>query len=593
MNFEKQIAAEVVAGVHALYEKQLESESVQVQPTRKEFRGEFTVVVFPLTRLAGKKPEEVAEDLGRYLTAQEAVAEDFEVVKGFLNLTLRADLWRSFLSEALSDKHYGQAPAIGKGTVVVEYSSPNTNKPLHLGHLRNNFLGWSVAEILKAVGYDVKKVQIINDRGIHICKSMVAWKKFGGGETPESGGLKGDHLAGKYYVAFDKAYKAEVEALMNRGKTKEEAEAEAPLMREARETLIKWEAGDPETCALWEKMNGWVYKGFEETYRNMGVDFDKLYYESDTWVLGKEVALKGVRDGFFQKREDGSVWADLTEEGMDEKLLLRKDGTAVYMTQDLGTAILRQRDFPDLVKMVYTVGNEQEYHFKVLFSLLKKLGYTWADDCHHLSYGMVALPDGKMKSREGNVVDADDLMREMVATAADITRALGKLDDMTDDEKAELYEMIGMAALKFFLLRVDPRKGMLFNPEESVDFNGHTGPFIQYGHARTCSLLRKIGTEIPETVPSVSPEIPERALLAKLYHYSKALSDSAQAYNPAILANYVYELVKEFNAFYGKMPVIHAESKEAQVFRLQLVRLTGQVIKSGSDLLGIRVPEQM
>lgn len=593
MNFEKQIAEEVVAGVLHLYGKNVSPESVQIQPTRKEFAGEFTVVTFPLTRSAGKKPEEVAEDLGGYLTAGGGVAQDFEVVKGFLNLTLRADLWQSFLSEAFGNENYGRSPGADQGTVVVEYSSPNTNKPLHLGHLRNNFLGWSVAEILKAVGYDVKKVQIINDRGIHICKSMVAWKKFGGGETPESGGLKGDHLAGKYYVAFDKAYKAEVEALINRGKTKEEAESEAPLMREARETLLKWESGDPETYALWEKMNGWVYEGFEETYHNMGVDFDKLYYESDTWVLGKEVAMKGVDAGIFQKREDGSVWADLRDEGMDEKLLLRRDGTAVYMTQDLGTAILRQRDFPDLVKMVYTVGNEQEYHFKVLFSLLKKLGYAWADDCHHLSYGMVELPDGKMKSREGNVVDADDLMREMVATAADITQALGKLDDMTESQKEELYQMIGMAALKFFLLRVDPRKGMLFDPEESVDFNGHTGPFIQYGYARTRALHRKFGKEVPATVPGINPEPAERALLTKLYQYKKALTDAAQAYNPAIAANYVFELVKEFNAFYGKIPVIQAETEEQQVFRMQLVALTGRVIESCSALLGIRVPEQM
>lgn len=593
MFLENRISEEIVAAVKALYGKDLSPDQVQVQPTRKEFDGEFTVVVFPLTKMAGKSPEQTGTDLGKQLMESGELISEFQVVKGFLNLTLKPEVWTVFLSDALSKADYGFESPESKGTVVVEYSSPNTNKPLHLGHLRNNFLGYSVAEILKAAGHKVKKVQIINDRGIHICKSMVAWQKFGEGETPEQAGIKGDHLVGKYYVEFDKVYKAEVAEGMAQGKTKEEAEAEAPIMKEARITLQKWEAGDAEIYALWEKMNSWVYSGFDSTYKRMGVDFDKLYYESDTWVLGKDVALEGVEKGIFTRREDGSVWADLSADGMDEKLLLRKDGTAVYMTQDLGTAILRYRDFPGLTKMVYTVGNEQEYHFKVLFSLLQKLGYPWAADCHHLSYGMVELPQGKMKSREGTVVDADDLMEEMVQTAGSITRELGKLESLSEAEKNDLYEMIGMAALKYFLLKVDPRKGMMFNPEESVDFNGHTGPFIQYGHARTCALRRKYGSEVSSEVPLVEPERVERQLLTKLYYFQKTVRDAADAYNPALLANYIFELVKDFNTFYGRVSVMQAETEELKLFRMQLVTLTGRVVKSGMGLLGISVPDQM
>ncbi len=593
MNIESQLAEEVSKAIASLYQVELDAAQIQIQPTRKEFEGEFTVVVFPLAKLTSQAPPKLAGAIGEALLSSGALVEAFGVVQGFLNLKIKSSIWTAFLSDAMQAGQFGFAPASSKGVVVVEYSSPNTNKPLHLGHLRNNFLGYAVAEILKAVGHDVKKVQIINDRGIHICKSMVAWQQFGNGETPESSGLKGDHLVGKYYVAFDKVYKAQVAELTAEGKSKEEAEANAPIMMEARETLQLWEAGDKELYALWQKMNNWVYEGFEATYARMGVDFDKLYYESDTYVLGKDVALDGVAQGVFERQADGSVWADLSDEGMDRKLLLRSDGTSVYMTQDLGTAILRQRDYPGLTRMVYTVGNEQEYHFKVLFALLQKLGYAWAADCHHLSYGMVELPQGKMKSREGTVVDADDLMQEMAEAARTITESLGKLEDLSAEERMELYENIGMAALKYFLLKVDPRKGMMFNPEESVDFNGHTGPFIQYGHARTCALRRKYGVEVPESAIGVDPEGAERKLLLKLYLFDKSLNEAASSYNPALLANYVYDLVKDFNAFYQQKPVIQAETDELRDFRMQLVSMTGRVIKSATALLGIAVPEKM
>lgn len=592
MQLEQAIAMEAAKAFKSVFQTSMDADAFQIQPTRKEFEGEFTIVVFPLAKAAGKAPAEVAQLLGEALAKTDLVA-DFGVVKGFLNLSIDSGYWSGFLAEALGKTRYGFADPDSKGLVLVEYSSPNTNKPLHLGHLRNNFLGFAVAQILEADGHPVKMVQIINDRGIHICKSMVAWQKFGEGETPETAGIKGDHLVGKYYVAFDKAYKQEVAELMAGGAEKADAEANAPIMAEARKTLQLWEEGDAETYALWKRMNEWVYDGFDQTYQRMGVHFDKLYYESDTWVLGKKVALEGLDKGIFYRKEDQSVWADLTDEGMDEKLLLRKDGTAVYMTQDLGTAILRHDDFPELTRMVYTVGNEQEYHFKVLFALLQKLGYSWASQCHHLSYGMVELPEGKMKSREGTVVDADDLMAQMVATAGEITTELGKLEHHTEEEKAQLFEMIGMAALKYFLLKVDPRKGMMFNPLESVDFNGHTGPFIQYGHARTCALLRKYGKEVEATAVEVEPEGIERKLLLKLYLYRKAIAESAGTYNPALLANYIFELVKDFNAFYQQVPVMQADTEDRRRFRMQLVSLTGKVIKSGMKLLGIEVPDQM
>jgi arginyl-tRNA synthetase len=593
MQIESLLAQEAAHAVHSLFGKSIDAESIQIQPTRKEFDGEFTIVVFPLAKHIGQSPPALAEALGNHLKTANSLVSDFSVVQGFLNLQIKAEIWTAFVAKAMESTNYGFETPGSRGLVLVEYSSPNTNKPLHLGHLRNNFLGFAVAEILKATGHSVMKVQIINDRGIHICKSMVAWKRFGNDETPESTGIKGDHLVGKYYVAFDKAYKVEIQEAMAAGKSKEAAEAEVPIMADARETLLKWEAGEPDTYALWEKMNSWVYAGFEATYKRMGVDFDKLYYESNTWVLGKDVALEGRAKGIFNQREDGSIWADLSAEGMDEKLLLRRDGTAVYMTQDLGTAILRYQDFPSMSKMVYTVGNEQEYHFKVLFALLQKLGYNWANDCHHLSYGMVELPQGKMKSREGTVVDADDLMQAMVDSAKSITESLGKLESLGNEERSALYEHIGMAALKYFLLKVDPRKGMMFNPEESIDFNGHTGPFIQYGYARTCALGRKYAQEVAVSDQGILPEGQERKLLQKLYQYPKTLHEAAFIYNPAILANYLYDLAKDFNTFYQQVPVLSVDDEHQKVFRMQLVALTGRVIKSGMGLLGIAVPEQM
>lgn len=593
MSIEQRISRTAIKGIQSLFGAEVTADSIQIQPTRKEFEGEFTIVVFPLVKLARKSPEQTGEALGAYLAAEMEEVDSFSVVKGFLNLKLTDAFWSQHLASIVDDATYGFQPAGSKGLVMVEYSSPNTNKPLHLGHLRNNFLGYAVAEILKANGHDVKKVQIINDRGIHICKSMVAWQNFGKGETPESSGLKGDHLVGKYYVAFDKAFKAEVAGLMESGMSKEDAEQAAPIMQQARETLLKWEEKEPETYALWEKMNGWVYEGFSSTYTRMGVDFDKLYYESNTWSLGRDVALKGVKDGLFYQREDSSIWVDLTDQGMDEKLLLRKDGTAVYMTQDIGTAILRYEDFPKLEKMVYTVGNEQEYHFKVLFAILSKLGYTWAEHCYHLSYGMVELPEGKMKSREGTVVDADDLMQNMVDAARALTESLGKLEGMEKGERAALYEHIGMAALKYFLLKVDPRKNMLFNPEESIDFNGHTGPFVQYAHARIQSLITKYGKPVSTAAQPVGLNSFERNLHLKIYQYTATIDEAAAAYNPAVLANYIFELVKEFSSFYQNVSILNADEQALIDYRIQLVSVVARIVKSGMNLLGIQVPERM
>ncbi|HKL03089.1 MAG TPA: arginine--tRNA ligase [Cryomorphaceae bacterium] len=590
---EDQITDATLAAGQALFSVELTREKIQIQPTRKEFDGEFTVVVFPLVKLAKKSPEETGKAIGDYLFKNFEWLEDMDVVKGFLNLKLKASFWLNHLCEAAVNSDYGKAQPDSKPLVMVEYSSPNTNKPLHLGHLRNNFLGYSVAEILKAAGHTVKKVQIINDRGIHICKSMVAWSKFGNGETPESTGIKGDHLVGKYYVVFDKKYKEEVKQLLDAGKSQEEAERDAPLMVAARETLMKWEAEEPQTYALWESMNQWVYSGFEKTYERMGVDFDQLYFESQTWSVGKKYALEALESGSFFKKSDGSVWVDLSDQGLDEKLILRKDGTAVYMTQDIGTAILRYRDYPGLSKLVYTVGNEQEYHFKVLFLILQKLGYDWAKDCHHLSYGMVELPEGKMKSREGTVVDADDIMESMARTAEEITEELGKLDGLEPKDRAELYEMIGIGALKYFLLRVDPKKNMLFNPEESIDFNGHTGPFIQYAYARIQSLLRNYGERPTKLKAEVELSQAERRLQMKIYEYPKLIESAAAEYNPAQLANFLYDLAKDYGSFYQNFSVLKAETEDLKEYRILLSFAVGRILKSGMEILGIDVPEQM
>ena len=590
---ENYLAAMCAEGVKALFDVDVSHDDIQVQPTRKDFEGELTIVTFPLVRYAKKSPEETGSALGEYLQSRMTEVESYGVVKGFLNLTFTSQFWVENLLSASHKEDYGTAEKGSKGMVIVEYSSPNTNKPLHLGHLRNNFLGYSVAEILKAGGHEVKKVQIINDRGIHICKSMVAWEKFGDGETPESAGLKGDHLVGKYYVRFDQELKKQVAEAMDKGMSKEDAEAAAPIMQEARESLLKWEEKDPQVYALWEKMNGWVYKGFEKTYHRMGVDFDKLYYESQTWTKGKDEAHKGVKDGVFSQLEDGSVWADLTADGLDEKLLLRKDGTAVYMTQDIGTAILRYQDFPEVTQMVYTVGNEQEYHFKVLFLILQKIGYEWAKNCYHLSYGMVELPEGKMKSREGTVVDADDIMQTMAESAEEITSELGKLEGLEQSEKESLYEMIGMSALKYFLLKVDPKKNMLFNPTESIDFNGHTGPFIQYAHARIQSVLRNITGELKFNPANIQVDDYERRVHFRIHSFPKVIEESAADYSPAILANYTFDLVKDFNSFYQNSSILHAETEDLKNYRALLTKQVGEVIKKSMSLLGIQSPDRM
>lgn len=582
-----------VRAVQTLFNTSIPEEAIQIQPTRKEFEGEFTIVVFPIVKLARKSPEETAEMLGKYLTDGWEEIVGFSVVKGFLNLKMNVRFWINQLSEVLTNPQYGYQRANSKPLIMVEYASPNTNKPLHLGHLRNIFLGSSVANILEAAGHNVKRVQIINDRGIHICKSMVAWKRFGKGDNPESSGIKGDHLVGKYYVRFDQEYKAQIQELRAAGKTQEEAEKNAPILVEARDMLRKWEAKDSETVQLWETMNGWVYRGFDRSYKRMGVHFDKLYYESNTWSVGKDIAIKALEDGYFYKKDDGSVWVDLTDRGLDEKLILRSDGTAVYMTQDIGTAILRYADFPALTQLVYTVGNEQEYHFKVLFLILEKLGYQWAKNCYHLSYGMVELPEGKMKSREGTVVDADDIMESMAHTAKEITDELGKLDGLEDAEKRTLYEDIGMAALKYFLLKVDPKKNMLFDPKESIDFNGHTGPFIQYSHARIQSVLRNYGAVPTSFDPLIELSALERLLQQKIYYYPSIIDTTASEYNPAILANYIYDIAKIFASFYQNLSILHAETETLKQYRVGLAAATAKIIKSGMALLGISVPDRM
>ncbi len=595
MSIETSLRTEIQKAILSLYDLQIDQ--LQIQPTNQEFPGSHTLVCFALTKATRKKPEELGKAIGEFLVNNSGIVSDFNVVKGFLNLTLHDHVWAQTLSGIQANKSYGQLPENGE-EIMIEYSSPNTNKPLHLGHLRNNFLGWSIAEIYKANGYKVHKVQIINDRGIHICKSMAAWHLYGEGETPDNTGIKGDHLVGKYYVTFDKVFKAQVKALMEKGASEEEAAKQAPIMKLAVDMLQKWEQKDPEVLELWKTMNGWVYAGFAATYNRMRVDFDKLYYESDTWLLGKEEVLKGLEGGVFCRKEDGSVWVDLTADGLDQKLLLRSDGTSVYMTQDIGTAILRFRDFPGITGQIYTVGNEQEYHFKVLFLILQKLGYEWAKRCFHLSYGMVDLPSGKMKSREGTVVDADDLIEEIVREAEKKTRELGKLDDVTEADARDLFEILGLGALKFFLLKVDPKKRMLFDPNESVQLQGSTGPFIQYTHARIKSILRKaaeLNIQVDASVVGVvqSLEPAEREVVKALAVFENKVAEAAREYSPAIIANYVYELAREYNQFYQSIPIFKESDPAKLQLRIALSEAVASVIQKGMALLGIEVPEKM
>ena len=592
MSLQNDLTQKVIEAVKQLY--QVELPTVEFQPTRKDFEGDITVVVFPMLRFVKGNPVQIGTQIGEYLQKHVDEVAKCNVVQGFLNIVIEDAYYLNFFNAIKDEVDFGYVQTASKDAVMVEYSSPNTNKPLHLGHIRNNLLGYSVAEILKASGKKVYKTQIINDRGIHICKSMLAWQKFGEGETPDTSGLKGDHLVGKYYVAFDKAYKEEIADLVAKGVEKEKAEKEAPILLEAQEMLRKWEAGDEAVVSLWKMMNGWVYEGFDTTYKNLGVDFDTLYYESDTYLLGRDVVKDGLEKGVFFKKEDGSVWIDLTEDGLDEKIVLRSDGTAVYMTQDIGTAIQRVTDFPDINGMVYTVGNEQDYHFKVLFLILKKLGYKWAEQLYHLSYGMVDLPSGKMKSREGTVVDADDLIRSMEDTAAEISQELGKLEGYSEAEKKELYRIIGLGALKYYILKVDPKKRILFNPEESVDFQGNTGPFIQYTYARIQSILRKadnVGSSAVETALELHEK--EKELLKQIQLFPETVQLAAENYSPALIANYTYDLVKEFNSFYQQVSILGESDEQKKQFRVQLSRKVGEVIQSAFRLLGIQVPERM
>lgn len=595
MNLDQQLRQEIQSAVTALFGQHVDN--FQIQPTNQEFEGTHTLVCFPLVKISRKNPEETAKATGAWLAENGSLVERFNVVKGFLNLVLRDRVWLSTFSEIFENSRYGELPANGE-EIMVEYSSPNTNKPLHLGHLRNNFLGYSVARLYEAIGYKVNRVQIINDRGIHICKSMAAWKLFGNGETPESSGIKGDHLVGKYYVLFDKTFKAEKAALMDGGADEKQAEKDAPIMQLAVDMLRKWEQKDADTVALWHMMNSWVYNGFNATYTRMGVVFEKLYYESDTYLLGKEEVLKGVERGIFFRKEDGSVWVDLTEDGLDQKVLLRADGTSVYMTQDIGTAILRFHDFPRIVGQIYTVGNEQEYHFKVLFLILRKLGFEWAARCFHLSYGMVDLPTGKMKSREGTVVDADDLMQEMVDEAEKRTREAGKIEGWPESETKALFEMIGMGALKFFLLKVDPKKRMLFDPNESIQLQGFTGPFIQYTHARIRSIIRTAEKE--NIVPNASDlanvsklEPAERDTLGVLSQYENRLHEGAREYSPAVIANFAYDLAKEYNKFYQNVPIFDEQDPARLRFRIALSRVVADTLRKAMGILGIVVPDKM
>ncbi len=593
MNLQETLSNTVKQAVKSVFNAELES--VEFQATRKEFAGDITVVVFPMLRIVKGNPVQIGEQIGQYLVENVKEVKAFNVVKGFLNIEISDAYYMAFFNEIKEHMSYGFTEPNSRGkAVMVEYSSPNTNKPLHLGHIRNVILGYSVAEILKASGKKVYKTQIINDRGIHICKSMLAWKRFGNGETPESSDLKGDKLVGNYYVKFDQEYKKEIKILISEGQTEEEAKKNAPILLEAQDMLRKWESGDEEVVALWTTMNGWVYEGFDITYKNIGVDFDTLYYESQTYLLGKEFVAEGLKTGVFFKKEDGSVWCDLTKEGLDEKIVLRSDGTAVYMTQDIGTAIQRVKDFPDIGGMVYTVGNEQEYHFQVLFLIIKKLGFDWAENLYHLSYGMVDLPSGKMKSREGTVVDADDLVSEMAQTAGEISEELGKLDGYSEEEKQELYKTIGLGALKYFILKVDPRKRILFDPKESIDFQGNTGPFIQYTYARIQSILRKAeSTSHTVDVTELELHTKEKELLKQLELFPEVVQNAADHYSPALIANYTYDLVKEFNSFYQNVSILGADTDTEKVFRVQLSKAVANVIKNAFGLLGIDVPERM
>lgn len=595
MNLDSILRTEIQQAIQAVFGA--DTDQFQVQPTNAEFEGSHTLVCFPLTKISKKNPEETAKSVGEYLVANSQLVAAYNVVKGFLNLSLKDSVWVEVFTSLFSQPNLGQLPKNGQ-EIMIEYSSPNTNKPLHLGHLRNNFLGWSVAEIYKASGHKVHKVQIINDRGIHICKSMAAWKLYGNGETPKSSGIKGDHLVGKYYVEFNKVLTAQVKELEAKGIAKEEAEKQAPIMKVAIDMLRKWEYRDEETLQLWKMMNGWVYEGFDTTYKKMGVDFDKLYYESNTFLLGKEQVLTGLEKGVFFKKDDGSIWVDLTGDGLDQKVLLRSDGTSVYMTQDIGTAILRFHDYPNINGQVYTVGNEQEYHFKVLFLILQKLGYDWAKRCYHLSYGMVDLPTGKMKSREGTVVDADDLIDEMVAEAKKQTLELGKTEDMSDEEAGALFNMIGLGALKFFLLKVDPKKKMLFDPNESIQLQGFTGPFIQYTHARIKAILRKaetlaIKTEVESLKRITALETSEKALVQLVSAFESKLKEAAKDYSPAVIANYVYELAKTYNQFYQAIPIFTENDPAKLQFRIALSKTVASLIKRSMKILGIDVPERM
>ena len=593
MNIEQHITTATIAAVKHLYDQEIPENQVSLQDTRAEFEGQITIVVFPVVRFSKKSPEITATELGEYLVEHIEEVTAFNVVKGFLNLTVADRYWLNLFNQDLLSPEFGSVPANGK-KVMVEYSSPNTNKPLHLGHVRNNLLGYSVAELLKASGHEVYKVNLVNDRGIHICKSMLAWQKWGNGETPESSLMKGDHLVGKYYVIFDKEYKKEIEALKADGQTEEEAKKNAPLIKEAQKMLLDWENGDEAVMSLWKTMNGWVYDGFAVTYKTMGVDFDKYYYESNTYLLGKGTVEEGLEKGVFFKKPDGSVWIDLTSDGLDQKLVLRADGTSVYITQDLGTAQMKHDDF-QMDDSLYVVGNEQDYHFKVLFLILGKLGKTWAKGLHHLSYGMVDLPSGKMKSREGTVVDADDLMSEMVETARQKTEALGKVNDFSEEEKENLYKNIGLGALKYFLLKVEPKKRLLFDPAESIDFQGNTGPFIQYTHARIKSLLGKAGYDLAKGgSENIALTDTEREMIMLLAKYPAELIAAAKVYSPASLANYLYEVAKLFNKFYHEVPpIVKEENEELKHHRLSISAVTAGILKSGMRILGITVPERM
>ncbi|MDP4269235.1 MAG: arginine--tRNA ligase [Bacteroidota bacterium] len=597
MSIETKLAIAVSEAILKLYGQEVSLTQIQLSKTKKEFEGHLTLVVFPFLKISKKNPEQTAQEIGAYLQKNEPAIAAFNVIKGFLNLVIDAKVWINLLQTVADDDKFGITTADDNSPLVmIEYSSPNTNKPLHLGHVRNNLLGYSLSEILKANGNRVVKTNIVNDRGIHICKSMLAWKKYGNGETPANSGMKGDHLVGKYYVVFDKEYKTQIKELVTAGQTEEEAKKNAPLMLEAQEMLRQWEANDAEVVEMWRMMNGWVYEGFDATYKKLGVDFDKIYYESETYIEGKNKVLEGLANGILYQKEDSSVWADLTGEGLDHKLLLRGDGTSVYMTQDIGTAKLRYDDYP-INKMVYVVGNEQNYHFQVLAILLDKLGFEWGKELVHFSYGMVELPEGKMKSREGTVVDADDLVEEMVTTARETSQELGKLDNCTTEEAEKIAYTVGMGALKYFILKVDPRKNMTFNPKESIDFNGNTGPFIQYTHARICSVLRKAeeqGIQVDQAInENLTLSEKEQNLIQLIAEYKNVVKDAGKEYSPALIANYIYDLVKEYNQFYHDHSILREENESMRHFRLVLSKNVAKVIKSGMSLLGIDVPERM